>query len=94
MKLRGAAHHVVVVADGAEIARHPRATRQLLLVDAAHFDGPSTATVRAPTPLGARARLQLAALPAGGDAVTTRPLGEYVALVDHLARHSGAEGTR
>jgi len=73
VELRGAAHHVVIVGDGAEIARHPRATRTLLLVDPAHFEGPSTATVRAPMPLGARARLQLAALPVGSDAVTTRP---------------------
>ena len=80
VEVRGTAQHVVVLADGREIARHPRHTAARLLLQPAHYEGPSTPTVRAPTPLGRRARLQLAALPAPG--ALRRPLADYVALLD------------
>jgi hypothetical protein len=90
VEVRGTAEHVVIVADGAELARHARRTATRLLLTPAHFEGPSTATVRAPTPLGRRALAQLThaplalvhpaglapALPIG------RPLSAYVALID------------
>lgn len=79
----GTAHHVVVRAAGEELARHPRHTAQPLVLDPAHYEGPSTATVLAPTPLGRRARALAAAtaarLPA--PAQIRRPLDAYVALV-------------
>lgn len=75
---------MVVLAEGRELARHLRHTARRLVLEAAHYDGPSTATVRAPTPLGRRARLQLAGLPA--PATVVRPLTAYVALVAEACR--------
>lgn len=89
VEVRGTAHHVVCYAEGQEIARHPRATDRLLVLEQAHFEGESTRDVLAPTPLGRRARLQLAALPPGlpAPSTVTRPLEAYVQLVDSaLAR--------
>jgi transposase len=85
----GTAHHVVVRGDGAELARHPRHTAARLLVEPAHYDGPSTATVLAPVPLGRRGRAQVTdgttgltypRLPA--PAHVQRPLDAYAALID------------
>jgi transposase len=84
VEVRGTAQHVVVLAAGREIARHPRHTARRLVLESAHYDGPSTPTVRAPTPLGRRARLQLAGLPA--PATVVRPLTAYVALVAEACR--------
>jgi transposase len=88
VEVRGTAAHVVVYGDGAEVARHPRATAQRLVLAPAHYDGASTATVLAPVPLGARARqqvaTQLAALPA--PSAITRSLAAYVTLVEEVAR--------
>jgi hypothetical protein len=85
VEVRGTATQVVVLAAGQEVARHPRGTRQTLVLEPTHYDGESTATVRAPTPLGRRAQLQLAAVPHGAalpspDAVA-RPLAQYLALL-------------
>ena len=82
--------HVVVRAEGQEIARHARG---LLLIDPRHYEGPSTDRVERPTPLGERALLQLAGL--GGATPRTwleetmpvqvaRPLDAYVQLVEAL----------
>jgi hypothetical protein len=65
------------------------------VLDTTHYDGPSTAAVQAPTPLGRRARLQVAGLgPEGSPALpdvhpvllpspaaVVRPLDEYVAYL-------------
>lgn len=91
VEIRGTAQHVVCYAEGQQIARHPRATARLLVLEPAHYEGESTPAVRTPTPLGRRARLQLAALPAGlpAPSTVTRSLEAYVALVDHaIARVS------
>lgn len=85
VEVRGTAAHVVVLAEGQEIARHDRGTRRILVLEPGHYDGESTATVRAPTPLGRRARLQLAAVPHSAllpspDAVE-RPLKHYLTLL-------------
>lgn len=85
VEVRGTATQVVVLAAGQEIARHPRGTRQTLVLEPTHYEGESTATVRAPTPLGRRAQLQLAAIPHAArlpapDAVA-RPLAQYLALL-------------
>lgn len=74
-------------------ARHARGTPARLLIDPAHYEGPSTDRVERPTPLGQRARLQvaglssdsrraLAAAPARERIV--RPLEDYVRLVEAL----------
>jgi transposase len=84
LEVRGTARHVVLLAEGREIARHPRHTAQRLVLDPAHYEGASTPTDLAPVPLGLRARLQLAALPEA--AHLTRPLSQYVALVEEACR--------
>ncbi|HET9065596.1 MAG TPA: IS21 family transposase [Gemmatimonadales bacterium] len=79
----GTAHHVVCRSDGRELARHPRHTRQRLLLDPVHYEGPSTARVSVPTPLGARGRAQVfqdPRLPA--PTAVARDLATYVALVE------------
>jgi transposase len=87
LEVLGTAGHVVIAGGGQVLARHPRHTARRLVLDAAHYDGPSTATVLAPPPLGRRGRLQLAAL-AGlpSPAALTRPLTAYVALVEEACR--------
>jgi len=91
VEIRGTAQHVVILADGHEIARHARHTAARLLVTAAHYDGTSTATVRAPTPLGRRALMQLAGLPGllpglPAPMRVARPLSDYIALVEEACR--------
>ena len=88
VELRGTAAHVVVYGEGRELARHPRHTPQRLVLDPTHYDGPSTATVLAPPPLGRRAREQLAtsyaALPA--PQALERPLSRYLTLLEGVTR--------
>jgi transposase len=88
VEVRGTAGHVVVYGDGDELARHARHTAHRLVLQAAHYDGESTTTVVAPTPLGARARAQLALTYAAFPApeTLTRPMGRYAALVEEVAR--------
>lgn len=50
---------VVIRAEGADVVRHARRTPQRLLIDPAHYDGPSIDRVQRPTPLGQLARLQM-----------------------------------
>src|SRR4051794_1425250 len=52
VEVRGCAGTVQIVKDCAVIARHPRATAARLVIDQAHYDGPSTERVLAPPPLG------------------------------------------
>lgn len=105
VEVRGVARHVVVLAEGREVARHERHTARRLLLASEHYEGESTSGVRAPTPLGARARRQLTAelparLPAGfpSPAQVVRPLDAYAAIVDEAihssaARSSGSSGS-
>jgi hypothetical protein len=87
VEVRGTAHHVVILMQGRELARHARRTSARLVLTPAHYDGPSTATVRAPTPLGRRARAQLAGLPGlPAPVAVARPLRDYVALVEEACR--------
>lgn len=87
VEVRGTAQHVVVLAEGRELARHARHTAARLVVTPTHYDGESTTAVRAPTPLGRRARLQLAALPGlPTPAAVVRPLSAYIALVEEACR--------
>jgi hypothetical protein len=86
-------NHVVIRGEGGEIARHARGTPQRLLIDPRHYEGESTDRVERPTPLGQRARLQMAglsrvsqrALLAAPDRERiTRPLDACVQLVEAL----------
>lgn len=87
VEVRGTAQHVVVFAEGRELARHPRHTPQRLVLVPAHYEGATTATVRAPTPFGHRARLQLAALPGlPTPAGVVRPLATYLTLLEGVGR--------
>jgi len=84
-EVSGTAQDVVVWAEGQVIARHPRHTRRTLLLEPAHYDGTSTPTVTAPTPLGRRAQLQLAARPHTAllppPEAVARPLTQYLTLL-------------
>ena len=85
VEVRGTAQEVVVWAEGQAIARHPRRTRRTLVLEAGHYDGASTRAVSAPTPLGRRARLQLAARPhtalLPAPEAVARPLTQYLTLL-------------
>jgi transposase len=91
VEVRGTSAHVVVHADGREIARHPRGTQSRMLIDERHYEGDSTDRVLRPTPLGRRARLQLAGLSSSSRrhlalipeaAAHARPMDEYAAVVE------------
>lgn len=89
VEVRGATQHVVVWAEGQELARHPRHTGERLVIDERHYVGASTETIVAPTPYGQRARQQLATVPhaerlPAPDAIA-RPMTQYTALVAALA---------
>lgn len=87
VEVLGTTQHVVIQAEGHEVARHPRHTARRLVLDPAHYDGESTATVLAPPPIGRRGRLQLAHWDGLPDpAAVVRPLTAYIALVEEVAR--------
>ncbi|MGH2372977.1 MAG: IS21 family transposase [bacterium] len=90
VEVRGTAQDVVVWAEGQAIARHPRHTRRTLVLEPAHYDGGSTRAVLAPTPLGRRAQLQLAARPYTAllppPEGITRPLTQYLTLLGRAGR--------
>lgn len=79
VEIRGAAGRVQVLADSRVIAVHPRHTPERILIDPAHYDGPSTDRVQAPMPLG-RMGKKLAAIHALPP--ERRPLDLYAALAE------------
>jgi hypothetical protein len=79
VEVRGCAGQIQVVKDCAVIATHPRATAARLVIDQAHYEGPSTERVLAPPPLGRLgARIQDLAL----TPVAHRSLDLYAALAE------------
>jgi transposase len=87
VEVLGTAHHVVIQAEGREIARHPRHTACRLVIRPEHYDGASTPTVLAPPPLGHRARRQLASWPGlPQPAAVGRPLNAYLTLIEEVCR--------
>ncbi|MGH7633069.1 MAG: Mu transposase domain-containing protein, partial [Gemmatimonadaceae bacterium] len=87
VEVRGTAQQVVILAEGRELARHARHTAARLILVPAHYEGASTPAVRAPTPLGRRARLQLGAWPGLPTPATVgRPLDAYITLVEEACR--------
>jgi len=91
VEIWGTLNHVIIRAEGEEVARHARGTRQRLLIDPRHYEGTSTDRVERPTPLGERARLQMAGLSSPSRLAllaaperdqVARPLDAYVQLVE------------
>jgi transposase len=59
VEVRGCATTVQILARGGIVAEHPRHSPERLLIDPAHYDGPGTARIAPPPPLGRLgARLQ------------------------------------
>lgn len=56
VEVRGGAGRVQVLAGARIVADHPRHTRELLVIEPAHFEGESTEAVIAPAPLGRMGR--------------------------------------
>jgi transposase len=79
VELRGCARSVQVWAEGRLVAEHARRTRERILIDPRHYEGPSTDRVVAPVPLGRMGRrlLALAAI-----APERRPIDYYAALAE------------
>ena len=79
VEVRGCARTVQIVQACRIIAEHPRGTAARLVIDQAHYDGPSTDRVIAPPPLGKLgARIQdLAVAP-----VARRSVDFYAALAE------------
>lgn len=93
VEIWGTLSHVVIRGDGEEIARHARRSQQRLLIDPRHYEGASTDRVERPTPLGQRARLQMAGLSGTSRQALlavperdriARPMEAYVELVEAL----------
>jgi Mu transposase, C-terminal domain len=89
----GTLRHVVIRSAQGEIARHERGTKARLLIESDHYEGPSTDRVERPTPLGRRARLQVAGLSSSSQHAllltparekVVRPLDDYVQMVEAL----------
>jgi hypothetical protein len=79
VEVRGAAERIQVLAEHSVIAMHPRHTPERILIDPAHYDGPSTERVIAPLPLG-RMGARLAAISALPP--EHRPMNLYAALAE------------
>jgi hypothetical protein len=79
VEVRGCAEVVQVVHDGRVVAEHPRHSRQRLLIDPAHYEGPGDDRVQAPVPLGRLGRRlqEIVLMP-----VEQRPLDLYAALAE------------
>jgi transposase len=77
VEVRGCAATVQVWAEGAIVASHARHTRSRIVLDPAHYEGPSTERVLAPVPLGRMGRRlqELWALPP-----ERRSIEQYAAL--------------
>lgn len=79
--------------EGQEIARHDRRSQARLTIDPLHYEGASTERVVRPTPLGRRARLEMAGLSSPSRRMVlglpvperiSRPMDAYVQLVEAL----------
>ena len=79
VEVRGCARVVQVWSDGEIVAQHPRHTRERILIDPTHYDGPGDDRVCAPVPLG-RMGQRLAELMALTP--ERRPIDQYAALAE------------
>jgi len=79
VEVRGCAASVQVVHDGRVVAEHPRGSRERVVLDPAHYDGPGDDRVAPPVPLGRMGRrLQEIVL----QPVESRPMDLYAALAE------------
>ena len=79
VEVHGCADLVQVWHDGQVVAQHPRHTEQRLLLEPAHYEGPSTERVAAPVPLGKMGQRLQEILQ---QPVEQRPLDLYAALAE------------
>jgi transposase len=79
VEVRGCAEVVQVLHDGQVVAEHPRHSRQRLLLDPAHYEGPGNDRVMAPVPLGQMGQRLQEILQ---QPVEQRPLDLYAALAE------------
>lgn len=79
VEVQGTARTVQVLAEGRVVAEHPRHTDARLVLAPDHYEGPDTAHVKAPTPLGrlGRRMQELASVP-----VEQRPVDLYADLAE------------
>ena len=79
VEIRGCASSVVIISGAHTLARHPRGTAERIVLDQSHFEGPGTASVMAPLPLGKMDRKLQEIYDLAPEA---RPLDLYAALVE------------
>lgn len=79
VEVRGAASSVLIYCGKDLITKHPRGTDKRLLIDPSHYEGASTDTVLAPTPLG---RLTKEMLSLWDIPVEKHPIDLYERLVE------------
>lgn len=79
VEVRGCDRVVQVVSDGEIVANHPRHSRERILINPAHYQGPATDTVLPPMPLGRMGR-KLQEI--GKMSPEQRPLDLYAALAE------------
>jgi len=79
IEVRGCAQVVQMWCDHTIIAQHPRRSRERVLLDPAHYDGPGDDRVLAPTPLGKLGRrlAEIQAMPP-----EKRPIDQYAAYAE------------
>lgn len=79
VEVLGCATSVLIVAGGVTLARHPRGTRERVLLDQRHFQGEATNHVLPPQPLGRMGRRLQEIIDLAPEA---RPLDLYAALME------------
>jgi hypothetical protein len=79
VEVRGCAATVQVVHEGRVVAEHPRASREQVVLDPAHYEGPGDERVAPPVPLGRMGRRlqEIVTQP-----VESRPIDLYAALAE------------
>lgn len=79
VEVRGCAETVQVLFEGRVVAEHPRRSRELVVFNPAHYEGPGDDRVDPPVPLGRMARRlqEIVLMP-----VETRPVDLYQALAE------------
>ena len=79
VEVRGCAAAVQVVHDGRVVAEHPRSSRERVVLDPAHYEGPVDKRVAPPVPLGRMGRRlqEIVTQP-----VESRPIDLYAALAE------------
>jgi transposase len=79
VEVRGCAATVQVVHEGRVVAEHPRASRERIVLDPAHYEGPGDERVAPPVPLGRMGRRlqEIVTQP-----VESRPMDLYAALAE------------